>query len=105
MTGGRAASLGLLAALAACGPVALEEAERSCLEDARLAAAPRTTVALGVGTGLGGGGTTGFGRVSVDLSGDYLMGRDPSQVYDRCVRRRSGRPPRQPLADQPGWAG
>lgn len=97
--------MGLFAALSACGPVPVEQAELTCLRDARLAEGPRTNVSLGVGTGIGGGGTRGFGSVSVDLSGDYLMGRDPSQVYDRCVQRRSGQPPRRPLAEQPGWTG
>ncbi|TBN41904.1 hypothetical protein EYE42_05745 [Paracoccus subflavus] len=108
MRGARAGSLvlmGLLAALSACGPVPVEQAELTCLRDARLAERPQTNVSLGVGTGIGGGGTRGFGSVSVDLSGDYLMGRDPSQVYDRCVQRRSGQMPRRPLYDQPGWTG
>lgn len=95
----------LAGALAACGPVPVEQAELTCLRDAELAVRPRTNVAVGVGTGFGGGDTHGFGSVSVDLSGDYLMGRDPSQVYDRCVRRRSGQPPRAALAEQPGWTG
>lgn len=103
----RAGSLvlvGLLAVLTACGPVPVDQAERTCLRDAELAERPRTNVALGVGTGFD-GDTRGFGSVSVDLSGDYLMGRDPSQVYDRCVQRRSGQPPRRPLYEQPGWTG
>lgn len=91
----------LTGALAACGPVPVQQAELTCLRDAELAVRPRTNVALGVGTGFG-GGTRSFGSVSVDLSGDYLMGRDPSAVYDRCVQRRSGQPPRLPLAEQPG---
>lgn len=94
----------LLAVLSACGPVSVEQAELTCLRDAELAVRPRTNVAIGVGTDFD-GDTGGFGSVSVDLSGDYLMGRDPSDVYDRCVRRRSGQPPRRPLAEQPGWAG
>lgn len=95
----------LVGALAACGPVPVEQAELTCLRDAELTVRPRTNVAVGVGTGFGGGGTRGFGSVSVDLSGDYLAGRDPSQVYDRCVQRRSGQMPRRPLTEQPGWTG
>ena len=97
-------ALALVGTLAACGPVPVEQAELTCLRDAELAVRPQTNVALGVGTDFD-GDTRGFGAVSVDLSGDYLMGRDPSDVYDRCVRRRSGQPPRQPLAEQPGWTG
>lgn len=108
MTGARAGLLALgplLAVLSACGPVPVGQAEQTCLRDARLAERPRTNVSLGVGTGIGGGGMRGFGSVSVDLSEDYLMGRDPSQVYDRCVERRSGQRPRRPLIEQPGWTG
>ncbi|TBN52833.1 hypothetical protein EYF88_01090 [Paracoccus sediminis] len=97
-------ALALIGIVAACGPVPVEQAELTCLRDAELAQRPRTNVAVGIGTGFD-GDTRGFGSVSVDLSGDYLMGRDPSQVYDRCVQRRSGQPPRRPLADQPGWTG
>lgn len=97
-------ALVLAGTLAACGPVPVEQAEVTCLRDAELAVRPRTNVAVGVGTNFD-GDTRGFGSVSVDLSGDYLMGRDPSQVYDRCVQRRSGQPPRRPLTEQPGWTG
>lgn len=93
----------LLAVLAACGPVPVGQAELTCLRDAELAVRPRTNVAVGIGAGSG--GTRGFGSVSVEMSGDYLRGHDPAQVYDRCVRSRSGQPPRRPLAEQPGWTG
>lgn len=96
-------ALALIGTLAACGPVPVEQAERSCLRDAELAVRPQTDVTVGVGTGSG--GTRGFGSVSVELSGDYLRGRDPAQAYELCVQRRSGQPPRRPLAEQPGWAG
>ncbi len=96
-------ALALVGTVAACGPVPVEQAEATCLRDAEMAVRPQTNVAVGIGTGSS--GTRGFGSVSVDLSGDYLMGRDPSQVYDRCVQRRSGQPPRRPLTDQPGWTG
>ncbi|WP_268942202.1 hypothetical protein [Paracoccus benzoatiresistens] len=96
--------LPLLSALAACGPVPVEQAELTCLRDAELAVRPYTEVAVGVGSDFD-GDTDAFGAVSVELSGDYLRGRDPSEVYDRCVLRRSGQPPRRPLAEQPGWAG
>ena len=107
MTPARAAVLtgGLmtLTALAACGPVPVDQAERSCLDDARMATGPRTNILLGVGTG--GRHTGGFGGVSVAVSGDYLAGRDPAQAFDRCVMRRSGQMPVVPLQQQPGWRG
>ena len=95
--------LPLIAVVAACGPVPVDQAERSCLRDAELAERPRGSVALGLGTGSG--GTRGASRVSLEISGDYLRGRDPSEVFDRCVRNRSGQMPQRGLADQPGWRG
>ncbi len=99
----RALPLGLLAVLAACGPVPVDQAEQTCLRDARLAERPRGSVAMGVGGGSGGSHT--FGRVELELSSDYVMQRDPSDVFNRCVLRQSGELPQRPLADQPGWRG
>lgn len=97
-----AASLSL-AGLAACAPpvpVPVEQAERDCLYDAVSARSPRTSIAIGIGSG----GRTGLG-VATEFSPDYLSGRTPSQAFDACVRRRSGRAPVTPLAGQPGWGG
>lgn len=102
----RAPLLGLLplvAALTACGPVPVDQAEQSCLRDARLAERPRGHAVMGVGGGSG--GSHGFGRVELEVSSDYLMRRDPSDVFNRCVVARSGQVPARPLADQPGWRG
>ena len=93
----------LLVALSACGPVSVAQAERDCLRSAELAQRPRGEVAIGVGGG--GGSSTTFGHVSMDISSDYVMGRDPSDVFNRCVVRRSGQMPTRVLADQPGWRG
>lgn len=89
--------------LTACGPVPVDQAERSCLRDAHAAQGPRTQV--GVGVGVGGGEPRGYGGISFDVSGDYLVGRDPADAFARCVQRRSGQQPSVPLADQPGWQG
>lgn len=89
--------------LAGCGPLPLQDAEEVCLEDARAATAPRGSVGVGVGTGSGGPRT--FSRFEVSVSSDYIMGRDPAQVYASCVQRRAGQPPSRPLYDQPGWSG
>lgn len=93
-----------LAVLAACGPIPVDQAERVCLRDAELAQRPRGSVAVGAASGSG-GGIDGFGRVELEIGSDYIMGRDPSAVFDRCVRRRSGQLPTRPLYDQPGWRG
>ncbi|MEZ5887616.1 MAG: hypothetical protein R3D56_12150 [Paracoccaceae bacterium] len=86
--------------LAACGPMSVERAERECFQRARLAAAPRGTVAVGVGSG----GHTRAG-LSLSVSSDYLQGRDPSAVYDACVVQKSGLPPSRPLYTRPDWQG
>jgi len=85
--------------LAACAPVPLERAERECLRDAELASRPRGDVAIGTGSG----GTRA--RVNVDISSDFLLRRDPAQVYARCVFNRSGLPPSQPLHTRTDWKG
>lgn len=96
-----AAGLVLPLLLAGCGPVSVAEAERSCLRDADLAQGPRTEVSIGIGSnGDRVRPTTG---IEVELSGDYLAGRDPAEVFARCVQRRSGQAPRTPLYEQPGW--
>ncbi len=75
-------------ALTACGPVSLQQAERECRSQARLAEQPRGNVALGIGS-------DGKAHVKGDVTvtSDFLQGRDPAQVYDNCVVRRSGQFP------------
>lgn len=90
-------------ALTACGPLPLAEAERVCLEDARDATGPRGAIGLGIGSD--GDGSYSFGRAEISVSSDYILGRDPDQVYTNCVQRRSGQPPSRPLNEQPGWSG
>ncbi|GLK62607.1 MULTISPECIES: hypothetical protein [Paracoccus] len=89
-----------LLGLAACAtaPIPVEQAERACLSAALDARAPRTEVGFGVGShGVRGG------YVKVGMSSDYIMGRDPSEIFNQCVLRRSGQMPTRPLYDQPGW--
>lgn len=90
--------------LSACGPVSVAQAERSCLRSAELASKPRGEVVIGA-IGGGGGGFRPAGRVELEISSDYIIGRDPSDVFSRCVIRKSGQIPTRPLADQPGWRG
>ncbi|EEW24495.1 hypothetical protein [Rhodobacter ferrooxidans] len=94
-----ALSLLTLTPLAACGPVSVQQAEAQCFESARLAQHPRGSVGVGLGTG---GPVTNF---EIAVSSDYLMGRDPSAVYDACVYQKSGQPPRQPLYSRTDWKG
>ncbi|MDO5646732.1 hypothetical protein [Paracoccus sp. (in: a-proteobacteria)] len=85
----------------ACGPIPVEQAERACLRNAELAVAPRSQVHMGISTGSGGPRVAG--GFKVEMSSDYIAGRDPAEVYDRCVMRRSGQMPNRPLTDYPGW--
>ncbi len=98
---GLIASTGLtLAALvAACGPVPVDQAEAECFRQAQLASRPRGTLSLGLGSG-----GARYAGAEVEISSDFLMQRDPSQVYAACVLRRSGQPPRMPLYARPDWA-
>ena len=93
-------ALVLLALLAACGPMSVQQAERECFDRARLAAAPRGTLSVGTTSG---GKTTG--GVSLSVSSDYVLGKDPSTVYDSCVMSKSGQLPTRPLYDRPDWKG
>lgn len=89
----------VLLPLAACGPVPVEQAERSCLEEAALAERPRGEVYAGASSvprQVGG---------HVDVSTDFLLGRDPSQVFNACVLRRAGQMPVTPYEQQPDYRG
>lgn len=79
-------------ALAACGPVSPERAAELCEDRARAAAGPTGEVRIGV---------TGEGKVrsgfEIGVSTDYLRGADPYQVYEDCVRAKTGQGPVRPL--------
>jgi len=83
-------------ALLSCGPVSVTQAERECVERARLAEKPKAEVFIGVnnkGDVLRGG--------SFGISTDYLAGRDPSAVYIECVKSRSGQFPTRSYTEFP----
>lgn len=85
----------VLPLMAACGPIPLADAERQCYSQARLADRPRGEVAIGMGSdGKVRGG------LEMTVTSDYIMGRDPSQVYDRCVfNKTGGQMPSRPYYD------
>lgn len=87
-------------ALFACGPIPVHQAERQCMERARLAQQPRGEVGVGVGSN----GKT-RGSFEIEISSDFIMGRDPSAVYDLCVQQKSGQAPTRPLYSFPEWKG
>jgi hypothetical protein len=75
------------------------EAERLCAADARLAERPRGEVRFGVAANDGNLRPTG--GITLDLSSDYLAGRDPEDVWRRCVYNRSGQLPTRSFASLP----
>lgn len=81
-----------LAVLAACGPVSPELAARQCEERARAALGPTGEI----GVGISSDGDTA-GRFEIGVTSDYLYGRDPYQVYEACVRQKTGQGPIRPL--------
>ena len=85
--------LACLPLLAGCGPVPVAQAERMCLDEALLAERPRGTIAAGMSS-------TGrpVGGIALQVSSDYLLGRDPEQVWQSCVMNRSGQLPTRPYA-------
>jgi hypothetical protein len=88
--------LPLFLALTACGPVPLVQAEAECRTRADQASAPHGSVAVGISSD---------GEIATELSigvtGDYLTGRDPSEVYNSCVYQRSGQMPSRPYITLP----
>ena len=81
--------------LAACEPVPVdpETAALQCEQRARGAQGPTGSVTIGASSDDG-----PFLGTEIGLSGDYLAGRDPVEVYQECVIQRTGalpiRPPR-----------
>ena len=86
--------LGLLS-LAACDPVPVtpERAAEICETQARAAQGPIGRIAIGTNSNTG-----PYTSAEIGISGDYLAGRDPLEVYTNCVIERTGagpiRPPR-----------
>jgi hypothetical protein len=86
--------------LSACGPMTLAEAERQCFERARLAQQPRGAVSVGASSD----GRKAAG-IELSVSSDYILGRDPSAVYEACVMQKAGQAPSRPLYMRPDWKG
>ena len=69
-------------------PVSVQRAMAQCMEPTRKASGPTGT--FGIGADSGKGLSTTF---SIELSTDYLAGRNPDEVFDECVVSRSGSAP------------
>ncbi len=81
-----------LSTLAACGPVSPERAADMCEERARAATGPTGEV----GVGINNKGETS-GSFEIGITSDYIQGRDPYEVYESCVRQKTGQGPIRPL--------
>lgn len=86
--------LGTLSAvgLSACGPVSPELAARQCEDRARAADGPFGEIGIGINSD----GDTAA-AVEIGVTSDYLAGRDPYEVYETCVRQKTGQGPIRPL--------
>ena len=90
-------TFGLVLALAACGPVSVQQAEAECLPRARKAVNPLSGTTVGMGSdGLA-------YDLDLEVNSDFVQGRDPAQVFESCVYARSGQPPSTPLYNRPDW--
>jgi hypothetical protein len=79
--------------VAACAPVPVdpEEVAQRCEERARAAQGPTGSVTVGVNSRSG----PSVGA-AIGVTGDFLVGRDPMQVYVSCVMQQTGQPPIRP---------
>ena len=92
-------SLAITGILAGCSsePVSVQQATALCMEPARKAGGP--TGSFGFGVDSESGLQT---RISIELTDDYLAGRDPDEVFEECVIKRSGSKPEQSYSDLVG---
>lgn len=81
--------------LASCGPMSPQAAADHCEDRARLAQRPRGEVFAGIAGGSHGTRPVFGGEISV--SSDWLQRRDPHQLYEDCVRQKTGQGPVRPL--------
>lgn len=76
---------------ASCGPIDPGLAADQCEERARQADGPFGELQVGTLRGRA------AGSFEVGITSDYLSGRDPFEVYDTCVRAKTGQGPVRPL--------
>jgi hypothetical protein len=77
----------------------VERAELACLRRAELAAHPRGEIGLGIGS------DGPRGTLDIEISSDFIAGRDPSEVFAACVYQKSGLLPTRPLYSRTDWKG
>ncbi len=88
--------LALLPLLAACGPMALPDAERACIRDAQLAQHPRGMIGLGIGSS-----GRAAAKFELSVSSDFLLHSDPDKIFAACVQSRAGQQPSRPFSALP----
>ncbi len=74
-------------------PVDPERVAQQCEERARAAQGPTGSMTIGMNSRSG----PSVGA-AIGVTGDFLAGRDPMQVYFDCVMQRTGQPPIRPPA-------
>ena len=79
--------------LTACdpGPVDPQRAALDCERRAQAAQGPTGSVTIGASSDDG-----PFVGTQIGITGDYLAGRDPLEVYEQCVYQRTGAAPIRP---------
>jgi len=79
--------------LSACTPVPLdpERVAQQCEERARAAMGPTGSVRIGTNSNTG-----PYAGAQIGISGDYIAGRDPYEVYNQCYYQRMGEAPIRP---------
>ena len=84
-------ALPLMLLVASCGPPTPEQAAQRCEERAQAAQGPDVGITIGASSDGG-----PFASASIGVSGDFLRGRDPLEVYESCVFELTGQPPIRP---------
>lgn len=84
-----AATLGVLI-VAACDvpPPDPERVAQECEERARAAQGPTGNLTIGANSNSG-----PFTEARIGITSDFLLRRDPNEVYSECVIRRTGQAP------------
>jgi len=80
-------------ALSACTPQPPdpERVAQQCEERARAAMGPTGSIRVGTNSNTG-----SYAGAQIGISGDFIAGRDPNDVYAQCYYQRMGEAPTRP---------
>lgn len=84
--------IAVFGALSACVPITPERAAAECQERAQAATGPTGSFGIGINSERG---TVINGEITI--TSDFITGRDPYELYDSCVREKTGQGPIRPL--------